>query len=179
VETLRIRQTTEADIPAIAAIYGQEVLHGFATFEEIPPGHDELLRRRAAILDLGLPYLTAEAGGTVAGFAYAGPYRARHAYRYSVENSVYVDPSRRGAGIGKALLAGVISACEGGGWRQMIAVIGDSGNARSIALHSAMGFRRAGVFTAVGYKHGRWVDTVLMQRPLGAGDTAPPAAGQT
>ncbi|HLI13344.1 MAG TPA: GNAT family N-acetyltransferase [Alphaproteobacteria bacterium] len=170
-----IRDSLAADLPAIQRIYAHHVRHGLASFEEEPPTVEELARRREDALGRGLPYLVAEAGGAVVGYSYATPYRARSAYRYSVENSVYVSEALRGRGIGRHLLAALIARCEAGRWRQMIAVIGDSGNAPSIALHKSQGFRLVGTLRSVGFKFGRWVDTVLMQRPLGEGDGMPPA----
>ena len=176
--TLLIRPSTDADLPAITAIYGWNVLNGLGTFEEIPPDSAEMGRRRAVFLDKGLPYLVAEQDGVVLGYAYAGPFRLRAAYRYTVEDSVYVGPDAVGKGVGKALLAALISACEALGLRQICAVIGDSGNAASIGLHASLGFEQKGVFPDMGYKFGRWVDLVWMQRPLnGGGDREPDAAG--
>ncbi len=169
-----VRASTEADLPAIQAIYAHHVLHGLASFEEVPPDAAEMDRRRAAILGQGLPHLVADAGGEILGFAYAGPYRPRSAYRFTVEDSVYVDAGATGRGIGSLLLAALLNACEAWGARQMLAVIGDSGNLGSIRLHARAGFRHAGKLAAVGFKHGRWVDCVLMQRPLGPGDTTLP-----
>ena len=173
-----IRPAIPADHAAIAAIYGHHVEHGYGTFEEAPPSEGEISTRIAAVLDRGLPYLVAEADGAVIGFAYASPFRPRAAYRYTVEDSVYVAPDAQGRGVGKALLAQVIAACEGLGLRQILAVIGDSANAGSIGLHGACGFSHAGLLPAVGWKHGRWVDSVLMTRPLGLADQAPPPAGR-
>lgn len=161
-------------MPAIQAIYAHHVLNGRASFEEEAPGIAELTERRAAVLQRGLPHLVAELDGAVAGYAYAGPYRLRSAYRHTVEDSVYVAPELAGRGIGRALLGRLVDECERLGYRQMIAVIGDSGNAGSIGLHAALGFRHAGLLPSVGFKHGRWVDSVLMQRPLGLGDTSLP-----
>jgi len=172
--TLTIRDATEADMPAIQAIYAFHVLHGVASFEEIPPSVEEMRARRASVLGLGLPYLVAEADGAVVGYSYAGSYRARPAYRHTVENSVYVADGAGGQGIGEALMKALIARCHSGPWRQMIAVIGDSGNTASIALHRKVGFEHAGVLRSVGFKHGRWVDTVLMQLPLGDGDRTLP-----
>jgi phosphinothricin acetyltransferase len=169
-----VRDATEQDMAAVQAIYAHHVLHGLATFEEVPPGVDELLARRASVLGAGLPYLAAELGGRVVGYSYATSYRPRPAYRYAVEDSVYVAEGLGGRGIGGALLAALIARCEAGPWRQMLAVIGNSGNAGSIALHRRAGFRPVGTLTSVGFKLGRWVDTVLMQRPLGSGDATPP-----
>lgn len=172
--TLAIRDADERDMTAVQKIYAHHVLHGLASFEEEPPPVDELLARRAAVLRLGLPYLVAERAGEVVGYSYASSYRARPAYRYTLEDSVYVGDGLGGHGIGSALLQALIARCEAGPWRQMLAVIGDSGNAGSIALHRRMGFQVTGTLNAVGFKFGRWVDSVLMQRPLGAGDSALP-----
>jgi L-amino acid N-acyltransferase YncA len=170
-----VRPSRDADLPVIAAIYAHHVRQGLASFELEPPSPEEMARRRAEVVARGLPYLVAEAEGRVVGYAYAGPYRTRPAYRYTVEDSIYVEPDQVGRGIGRLLLPAVIDACEGAGYRQMVAVIGDSGNAASIRLHEAFGFRRVGLLPAVGFKLGRWVDSVLMQRPLGEGDATPPA----
>jgi len=169
-----IRDAERRDFEPVAAIYAHHVLHGLATFEEVPPPPDELRARWAAIARLGLPYLVATRGEQVVGYAYASAYRPRAAYRYTVEDSVYVADNCRGLGVGSALLAAVIARCEAGPWRQMLAVIGDSANAASLALHRRLGFTLTGTFTSVGFKFGRWVDTVLMQRPLGAGDRDQP-----
>ncbi len=175
-----IRPSTDADVPAITAIYGWNVLNGLGTFEEVPPDEAEMARRRATFLDRGLPYLVAEQDGKVLGYAYAGPFRLRAAYRYTVEDSIYVAPDAAGKGVGKALLQALIEVCEGLGLRQICAVIGDSGNAASIGVHAALGFERKGVFPAMGYKFGRWVDLVWMQRSLnGGGDTPPDAPGMS
>ena len=165
-----VRPSRAEDIGAIQAIYAHHVLHGLASFEEVPPDAADLAERREAILARGLPYLVAEVDGVVAGYAYAGLFRTRSAYRYTLEDSVYVAPGRQGQGIGRALLTRLLAECERLGFRQMIAVIGDSGNAGSIGLHAALGFRPAGMMSSTGFKHGRWVDTVLMQRQLGPGD---------
>jgi len=171
-----VRDARESDMPVIQAIYAEAVLRGLASFEETPPTVEEMISRRARVLGLGLPYLAAERDGRVVGYAYATAYRDRSGYRYTVEDSVYVADGMRGQGIGHALLAALIAACEAGPWRQMIAVIGDSGNRGSIALHENLGFRMVGTFDSVGFKLGRWVDSVLMQRPLGRGaDTLPEA----
>lgn len=172
----RIRDAREADLGAIARIYAHHVCHGLASFEEIPPTIEELRSRRAGVLDSGLPYLAAELRGEVVGYAYAGIYRPRPAYRYTIEDSVYVGEGLRGLGLGSALLAALIERCSAGPWRQMLAVIGDSANCGSIALHRRLGFSYVGTFESVGFKLGRWVDTVLMQRPLGAGATRVPVA---
>jgi phosphinothricin acetyltransferase len=174
---IAVRPATEADLPAIAAIYNPAVLTGTASFELEPPDQAEMLRRFKALTDAGFPYLVAEAGGEILGYAYAGAYRPRPAYRFSVENSIYIAPSAHRRGVGRILLAALIDVCTQRGYRQMIAVIGDSANASSIGLHRAMGFRFSGTVHSVGYKHGRWLDSVIMQLPLGPGDTEPPASG--
>ena len=161
-----LRDARPADVPGIAAIYAHHVRHGLASFEEVPPDVAEIARRMADVAGRGFPYLVAEQEGAVAGYAYASPYRARSGYRFSVENSIYLAPAMVGRGIGTRLLADLIVRCEAGPWRQMVAVIGDSANHASIRLHARMGFRSAGVLQAVGFKFGRWVDSVLMQRPL-------------
>jgi L-amino acid N-acyltransferase YncA len=170
-----IRPAAAADFDAIQRIYAHHVLHGLASFEETPPDIAELTRRWRAIADAGLPYVCAfDRGSTLVGYAYAGPYRPRSAYRFTVEDSVYVAPGAGGRGIGRGLLRQLIDICTNLGKRQMIAVIGDSGNAASIALHRACGFELTGTFQAIGFKHGRWVDSVLMQRALGPGAAAMP-----
>lgn len=169
-----VRDATDADIAAIQAIYSRHVLRGLASFEEVPPSMEEMSARRTSVLGLGLPYLAAVADEAVVGYSYATTYRSRPAYRYTIENSVYIAEGLGGRGIGSALLRELIRRCEGGPWRQMIAVIGDSANAGSIALHRSLGFQMVGTLPSVGYKFGRWVDSVLMQRGLGTGDTDPP-----
>lgn len=169
-----VRDATEADMAAIQAIYAEHVLRGSASFEEVPPSTFEMRARRSAVLELGLPYLAARVNGAIVGYSYATTYRTRPAYRYTIEDSVYMAPGFSGKGIGTALLAELITRCERGRWRQMVAVIGDSGNAGSIALHRRHGFAHAGVLPAVGFKFGRWIDSVLMQRPLGEGDRGAP-----
>lgn len=171
---ITVRDATDADMVAVAAIYTPYVLHGWATFEEVPPTVADLVGRRAAVLALGLPYLVAELHGEVVGYSYATTYRPRPAYRNTIENSVYVAQGAHGRGIGRLLLGALIARCAAGGWRQMIAVIGDSANAGSIRLHRSLGFEPAGTLKSVGFKLGRWVDTVQMQRALGDGDTTPP-----
>jgi phosphinothricin acetyltransferase len=171
-----VHAASDADVAAITAIYGHHVLHGAGTFEEVPPPQAETAARIAAVRALGLPYLVAEdADGEVAGFAYASAFRTRPAYRYTAEDSVYIRPDRMGCGVGKLLLAEVITACEAVGVRQMIAVIGDSANAGSIGLHRSLGFQDAGVGRDFGFKFGRWIDVVLMQKTLGEGADAPPS----
>jgi L-amino acid N-acyltransferase YncA len=170
-----VRNSRGEDMRKIHAIYGFHVLHGLASFEEEPPSVDELSRRRADVLDHGLPYLVADIGGVVAGYSYAAPYRSRPAYRFTVENSVYVDQGLRRQGVGYVLLSALIARCIACQCRQMIAVIGDSDNMASIALHERLGFIRVGTLRAVGFKFERWVDTVLMQRALNRDERA--AAG--
>ena len=172
--TIGIRAATPADIAAITAIYDHAVRHGTASFELEPPDEAEMARRRQALVEAGYPYLVDEADGAIAGYAYAGPYRPRPAYRWSVEDSVYVAPALHRRGIGAALLDRLIVAAEQRGFRQMIAVIGDSAQTPSIALHRAAGFRLIGAIEHVGFKFERWLDTVLMQRALGRGADAPP-----
>jgi L-amino acid N-acyltransferase YncA len=174
VTKLSIRAAAPADVGAIARIYEHAVRFGTASFELEPPDEPEMARRLRAILDNGYPYLIAEADSAVLGYAYAGPYRARPAYRWSVENSVYVAPEAQRRGVGRALLDALILETERRGFRQMIAIIGDSAQAPSLALHRAAGFRLVGTLEAVGFKHGRWLDTVLMQRPLGPGASQAP-----
>ena len=169
-----VRPATAANIPAITAIYRHHVLHGLATFEIEPPDAIEMALRHAAVLELGLPWLVAEINGVVAGYAYASVYRARPAYRYTVEDSVYIDKDHAGNGIGSALLPALIDGCERAGRRQIIAVIGDSDNLASIRLHEKFGFTHVGTLPAVGFKFDRWVDSVLMQRAVGNGRLALP-----
>jgi phosphinothricin acetyltransferase len=155
-----------ADLPAIQAIYAREVLSRTATFELEPPDVAEMGRRVESVRSAGLPWLVAEIEGAVAGYAYAGPYRARPAYLLTVEDSVYVDDAFLRRGVARVLLAELIRICTASGRREMVAIIGDSANVASIGLHDAMGFHHVGTLTGVGYKHGRWLDTVIMQRPL-------------
>jgi L-amino acid N-acyltransferase YncA len=171
---VELRAASERDLPAIHSIYAHHVLHGLASFEEEPPSLEELGRRLRDITRRGLPYLVAEAGGAVAGYGYCAPYRARSAYRYSLEDSVYVRHDMTGRGVGRRLLEELVRRCEGLGYRQIIAVIGDSGHAASIGVHAACGFLRVGTLRSVGFKFGRWVDSVIMQRPLGPGDSSRP-----
>ena len=170
-----IRPATEADLPAITEIYQHAVLHGTATFELIPPDLTEMTRRFKALMDGGYPYLVAVLERRVVGYAYAGPYRPRPAYRFTVENSVYLKPAIHRRGIGLQLLQRLIAECEARGYRQMIAVIGDSANAGSIGVHARTGFAMIGTHSNVGFKFGRWLDTVMMQRPLGEGASTLPA----
>ncbi len=172
--TVAIRPATFADIPAITRIYAHAVEHGTASFELTPPDQAEMARRMQAVLDGKFPYLAAEVDGAFAGYAYASSYRARPAYRFTVENSVYVAPDMHRRGIGKVLLQALIDACTVLGFRQMIAVIGDSDQAASIAVHRACGFEDAGNLRNIGWKFGRWLDTPLMQLTLGPGATISP-----
>jgi L-amino acid N-acyltransferase YncA len=169
-----VRDAVDADMAAIQAIYAHHVLHGLATFEEVPPSLPEMTERRATVVKAGLPYLAAELDGQVVGYAYATAYRPRPAYRHTIEDSIYVADGLGGRGIGSALLRQLVARCERGPWRQMLAVIGDNANEGSIALHRALGFQPIGTLQAVGFKFGRWVDTVLMQRALGDGDRSLP-----
>ena len=171
---IHIRAAEPADIRVIQSIYAHHVLHGLASFEIEPPDGDEINRRREEILAGGLPYLVAEWAGAISGFAYAGPFRLRAAYRYTVEDSVYIAPDSMGRGLGRVLLSELIATCTEAGMRQMVAVIGDSGNSASIRLHESLGFQRAALLRSVGFKLGRWVDIVIMQRNLGDGDRTLP-----
>jgi L-amino acid N-acyltransferase YncA len=173
--SLQLRPSEDRDVEAIVAIYGHHVLHGVASFEEVPPGIDEITHRRRAILDRGLPYLVAEQSGRIVGYCYASPYRTRSAYRFTLEDSIYIDAAELGRGIGRALLAELIERSAALGYRQMVAVIGGREQWPSIRLHQALGFAHIGVLPAVGFKFGGWVDTVLMQRALGAGSASRPA----
>lgn len=164
-----IRPVTPADIDDITEIYAHAVKHGTASFEIEPPSRSEMDARRAVLENGGFPYLVADTGGRVAGYAYAGPYRTRIAYRHTLEDSVYISPDAHGQGIGRLLLTELLTQAEARGFRQMIAVIGDSAQTASIALHRSLGFVPVGTFTSVGFKHGRWLDSVLMQRALGEG----------
>lgn len=169
-----IRPAQLRDVPAITEIYSAAVLHGTASFELDPPDESEMTRRYQALRCGGYPFLVAELGASIAGYAYAGPYRSRPAYNWTLEDSIYVTPQSQRQGIGRALLATLIDRSEASGYRQMIAIIGDCANAASIELHRAAGFRMIGAFEHVGFKFGRWLDSVLMQRPLGSGATTPP-----
>jgi phosphinothricin acetyltransferase len=170
-----VRSAVLADIPTITTIYDLEVRTGTATFELTPPDVAEMTRRFNALQERGFPYLVATIGDDVVGYAYAGPYRPRPAYRFTVENSVYLAPASHRRGIGTALMTELIVQSEARGYRQMIAVIGDSANAASVALHARTGFQMIGTHPNVGFKFGRWLDTVMMQRALGAGATTVPA----
>ncbi|MFN7571606.1 MAG: GNAT family N-acetyltransferase [Betaproteobacteria bacterium] len=169
-----LRPALPDDLPAITVIYGHHVIHGLASFETEPPSLEEMQARFSSITAAGYPYWVAVEGERVLGYAYASAFRTRPAYRYTVEDSVYVAPDAVGRGTGRALLERLIAECEARGYRQILAVIGDSDNQPSIKLHTACGFGRMAVFNGTGFKHGRWVDTVFMQRALGAGDRTLP-----
>jgi phosphinothricin acetyltransferase len=173
-EELLIRPAQEEDLGEIRAIYGHAVLHGTGTFETEVPDPAEMLRRWGEVLGRGLPFLVAERSGTVLGYAYANWFRPRQAYRYFVEDSVYLRPESQGQGVGRRLLTELIARCEASGARQMIAVIGDSQNHASVGLHRALGFVQVGLLRSSGWKFDRWLDVVLMQRALGAGEQSPP-----
>ena len=172
---LTVRDVERGDVDAVSGIYAHHVMHGTGTFELVAPTVAEMADRIAAIVDAGLPFLVADAGGHITGFAYAGPYRSRPAYRQTVEDSIYLLPEASGRGVGTALLRALLPRCEAWGARQIVAVIGDSANEASVRLHAKCGFAHVGTLRSVGWKHGRWLDTVLMQRALGAGDGQPPA----
>ncbi|WP_259650145.1 GNAT family N-acetyltransferase [Gluconacetobacter diazotrophicus] len=174
--TVTIRSARAEDVPGIAAIYAHHVLHGTASFETEPPSAEDMARRMTALRAGDFPYLVAEEGGAVIGYAYAGLYHLRAAYRDTVENSVYLAHDAAGRGVGSMLLDALLAACVARGFRQMIALVGDSANIASIRLHERLGFRTVGTLQSVGYKHGRWLDVVLLQRELGPGDRSPPQA---
>jgi len=169
-----VRPAAAQDLPAIQSIYAHHVLNGLASFEEEAPPLEEMRRRYEEITGRGLPYLVAEEKGEILGYGYCSLYRARSAYRFTLEDSIYVKNGRQGKGIGKALLAELIQRCEKLNYRQIVAVIGDSANAASIGVHASLGFVRAGNLRSTGYKFGRWVDSVYMQLPLGTGDGTKP-----
>jgi len=171
---LLIRPSTAVDLPRMTAIYSHHVLYGTGTFELEPPSETDVARRRDEVLSKGLPWLVAEQEGIVVGFAYANHFRPRPAYRFCLEDSIYLDTEALGQGVGRALLAELLARCEALGARQMLAVIGDSENLASIGVHRALGFEHTGLIKASGWKFGRWLDVVLMQRPLGLGDNAAP-----
>jgi L-amino acid N-acyltransferase YncA len=173
---IRVREATRADLPVVQSIYAHHVMHGLASYEEVPPDLAEMQRRFDDVKAQGLPYLVAELGGLVVGYGYCTLFRTRSAYRFTLEDSIYVKNGLLGKGIGKALLSILIERCTELGYRQLVAVIGDSGNAGSIGLHASLGFLRAGMLRSSGFKFGRWVDTVTMQRPLGPGDGTLPEA---
>ncbi|WP_110949808.1 GNAT family N-acetyltransferase [Pseudomonas bohemica] len=172
--TLTLRDAHEDDMPAVQAIYAHHVLHGTASFELEPPTLEQMRQRRVDVCANGLPYVVAERHGEVVGYGYATLYRPRPAYRFTVEDSVYVREGMAGMGIGLALLELIIQRCIEDGRRQMVAIIGNSENIASLRLHERLGFRKVGVFESVGFKHGRWLDTVIMQRELGEGDGSLP-----
>ncbi|HWP13908.1 MAG TPA: GNAT family N-acetyltransferase [Ramlibacter sp.] len=174
-----IRASTEQDLPAITAIYAHHVLSGTATFETTAPSQDEMAARRADVLGKGLPYLVAEEDDRVLGFAYCQWFKPRPAYRFSAEDSIYLHPDASGKGLGRRLLAELAAQAEAAGIRKLMAVIGDSANAASIAVHRSIGFEPVGVFKSCGWKFGKWLDIVLMEKTLGEGDATPPerAAG--
>ena len=174
--SLLIRPSTTDDLPAITAVYAQAVLHGTGTFELDPPDEPEMARRRDDVLGKGLPWLVAERDGVVLGYAYATHFRPRRAYRFCLEDSIYLHPDARGHGVGRVLLAELLGRCEAAGARQMLAVIGDAANAGSIGVHAALGFEHTGVLKASGWKFDRWLDVVLMQRALGPGAALPAPA---
>lgn len=171
-----VRTAAAQDLPAIQSIYAHHVLHGLASFEEVPPALDEMRRRFEDITRQGFPYLVMEEKGEIRGYGYCSLYRTRSAYRHTLEDSIYVKEGAQGKGVGKALLKELIAICTALDYRQMIAVIGDSANAGSIKLHASLGFVRAGLLRSTGYKFGRWVDSVYMQLPLGQGDGTKPQA---
>jgi L-amino acid N-acyltransferase YncA len=171
-----IRPSRESDLPQVTAIYAHHVLHGTGTFETDPPTEADMAARRADVLSKGLPYLVAEEGGRVLGFAYCQWFKPRPAYRFSAEDSIYLHPDATGRGLGKALLAELARQAEAAGIRKLVAVIGDSANAGSVGVHRALGFTPAGSFKSCGWKFGRWLDIVLMEKSLGEGDTTPPEA---
>jgi L-amino acid N-acyltransferase YncA len=173
-KSLLIRPSQPTDLPAIAAIYGHHVLHGTGTFELEPPDEPEMARRHADITGKGLPWLVTEEAGSVLGFAYANHFRPRRAYRFCLEDSIYLAPTAQGRGIGRLLLAELLARCEALGARQMLAVIGDSANAGSVGLHRALGFEHTGVLKSAGWKFDQWRDVVLMQKALGTGGTDAP-----
>lgn len=171
-----IRPSRDGDLPQVTAIYAHHVLHGTGTFETDPPSQADMAARRTDVLAKGLPYLVAEEGGRVLGFAYCQWFKPRPAYRFSAEDSIYLHPDAAGQGLGKALLAELASQAEAAGIRKLIAVIGDSANAGSVGVHRALGFTPVGSFKSCGWKFGKWLDIVLMEKSLGEGDTTPPAA---
>jgi phosphinothricin acetyltransferase len=172
--SILLRPSSESDLDDITAIYAHAVLNGTASFELNPPDRTEMARRRSAILEGGYPYLVAERDGDILGYAYAGPYRPRPAYRSTVEDSIYVAPQAQGRGVGRRLLESLIAECEARDFRLMVAVIGDEESHGSIGLHRSLGFEMSGIIKGIGYKHGRWLSTVLMHRPLGPGMSEPP-----
>jgi len=173
-----IRPSRESDVPEIAAIYAHHVLSGTGTFETTPPTLDEMVARRADVLSKGFPYIVMESEGRVVGYAYCQWFKPRPAYRFAAEDSIYMHPDAAGKGLGKVLLAELVRQAEAAGLRKLIAVIGDSANAGSIGVHSALGFTPVGKIQSCGWKFGRWLDIVMMEKAIGDGDTAPPASEQ-
>ena len=171
-----IRPSSDQDVPAITAIYGHHVQHGTGTFETTPPTESDMAARRADVLSKALPYLVAEEAGRVVGFAYCQWFKPRPAYRFSAEDSIYLHPDVAGQGLGKQLLTALVGQAEAAGIRKLIAVIGDSNNAGSVGVHKALGFEQVGVIKSCGWKFGRWLDIVLMEKPLGEADRSAPAA---
>ncbi len=172
---MQVREATPDDVPAMQAVYAHHVLHGLATFEEEPPPVEEMRRRFEDVRSKGLPWLAADFGGMLIGYGYCAPYRTRSAYRFTLEDSIYVRHGSEGRGVGSAILKELVARCEALGYRQLVAVIGDSAHAPSINLHASFGFLRVGTLRSCGFKFGRWVDTVVMQRPLGLGDASRPS----
>lgn len=173
-----IRPSMDSDLPTITRIYAHHVLNGTGTFETTPPSEDDMRSRRADVLGKNLPWLVLESGGKVVGFAYGNWFKPRPAYRFSVEDSVYLAPEAAGKGLGKALLRELLTQLERRGVRKVMAVIGDSANLGSVGVHTALGFEKAGVIESCGWKFGRWLDIVMMQKTLGDGDTTPPEGTQ-
>ena len=174
---LTIRPSAAADLPAITRIYGHAIVHGTGTFETDAPDEAEMARRRDDVLSKGLPWLVAERDGRVLGYAYANHFRPRRAYRFCLEDSIYLADEAKGQGLGKLLLAELLARCEAAGARQMLAVIGDSANAGSIGVHRALGFEQIGLLSAAGWKFERWLDVVMMQKSLGLGQHCAPVDG--
>ena len=169
-----IRPSSDADLPAITAIYAHHVLHGTGSFETEPPSVVDMTTRRADVLSKGLPYLVVEQDGKIAGFAYGNWFKPRPAYRYSVEDSIYMAPDLQGKGLGRALLAELLARFEAVGIRKVMAIVGDSANTGSVGIHLALGFTQVGIVDSCGWKFGAWRDIVIMQKTLGVGDTQPP-----
>ena len=169
-----IRPSSDADLPAITAIYAHHVLHGTGSFETEPPSVADMTARRADVLSKGLPYLVVEQDGKIAGFAYGNWFKPRPAYRYSVEDSIYMAPELQGKGLGRALLAELMARFEAAGIRKVMAIVGDSANTGSVGIHLALGFTQVGIVDSCGWKFGAWRDIVIMQKTLGLGDTQPP-----
>jgi L-amino acid N-acyltransferase YncA len=171
---IEIRDVKDEDLPSIQIIYAEEVLHGVSSWEEVPPNLTEIIKRRDTIVSAGFPYRVAVRHGKVIGYSHASAYRSRSGYRFTVENSIYISKTERRCGSGKLLLSDIIKICTAQGYRQMIAVVGDSENAMSIDFHRKMGFKHTGSIKAIGYKFGRWMDSVLLQLPLGDSNKSHP-----